>query len=294
MISKLFLIIAFALTLKTSLSQDSLQPVSMFGKFENGVSISTAREEVIFVSDLGANKIYKFSQDGKVLGSFGGSGMGINELNQPFSVDASNGLDVLIADYQNNRIKRLDINLNYIAQFDFNAYNQTADSPDKIYNPRSIASLSTGEVFVICDATNYKVTKVSDFIELKLVFGSNTIGHDKLDKPGKIVKGSQLDVWILDRGTNEILNFNNFGSYVKKITPQDTVINVAFYNDNLFILHKTGVTVYDLKKGQYTKLYTYSLKENSKDVTLTDIALLDKSTVLLLSPKTIYKYNITN
>jgi hypothetical protein len=292
LIYKFFLIIAFVLSFQITLSQDSIQPVSSFGKFENGVSVSTSREEFIFVSDIGSNKVYKYSQDGTVLGSFGGSGMGINELNQPYSVDASNGLDVLIADFQNNRIKRLDINLNYIAQFDFNAYNQTADSPDKIYNPRSIASLSTGEVFVICDATNYKAAKVSDFIELKIVFGSNSLGYDRLDNPGKIVKGSQLDVWILDKGTNEILNFNNFGSYVKKITPADTVISMAFYNDNLFILHKIGAAVYDLKKGQYTKLYTYSLKENSKDIVLTDIALLDKGTVLLLSPKTIYKYKI--
>jgi hypothetical protein len=286
LIYNFFLILAVILSFKTILSQDSLQLISSFGKFQNGISISTSREEFIFVSDLDANKIYKLSKDGKVLSTFGGTGLGVNELNQPYSVDASNGLDVLVADYQNNRIKRLDINLNYISSFDFNAYNLTAESSDKIYNPRSLISLSTGEVFVICDATNYKVAKVSEFIELKLVFGSNSLGYDRLDNPKKIVKGSQLDIWILDMATNEILNFNNFGTYIKKLSPKDTVISIAYYNDNLLILYKSTLAIYDLKKGQYIKLYPYI---NSG---VTDIALLDKDTVLFLSKKTINKYKI--
>lgn len=290
----IILSVCLLLSLKPGYTQDSLktslEPLSSFGKFQNAVSISTSREEFIFVSDLEANKVYKLSTEGVILATFGGTGLGANELNQPYSIDASNGLDVLIADYQNNRIKRLDINLNYISQFDFNAYNQTAESQDKIYNPKGIINLSTGEVFVLCDATNYKVAKVTEFVELKLLFGSNTLGYDRLDSPSKIVKGSQLDLWIYDKATNEILNFNNFGTYVKKLSPRDAVISMAFYNDNLFILHKQYIAVYDLKKGQYSRLIQYTLETGVKS--LTDIALLDKSTVLLLSPKQIIKYKI--
>lgn len=289
--SKAYILVLFILTFRSITAQDSLQNqfefAATFGKFQNGVSISTSREEFIFVSDLEANKVYKLSADGVTLATFGGTGLGNNELNQPYSIDASNGLDVLIADYQNNRIKRLDINLNYISQFDFNAYNQTAESQDKIYNPKGISSLSTGEIFVLCDATNYKVAKVSDFVELKLLFGNNSLGYDRLDTPQKIVKGSQLDLWILDKKANEILNFNNFGTYVKKLSPKDAVISMAFYNDNLFILHKGYIAAYDLKKGQYIALFSFSDIKN-----LNDIALLDKSTVLLLSAKNITKYKI--
>jgi len=54
----------------------------------------------------------------------------------------------------------------------------------------------------------------------------------------------------------------------------------------LLILYKSTLAIYDLKKGQYIKLYSYI---NSG---VTDIALLDKNTVLLLSKKTINKYKI--
>jgi hypothetical protein len=292
LIYKFIIILAVALSFKTSLSQDSLQFVNSFGKFQNAVSVSTAREEFIFVSDIESNKIYKLSSEGKELASFGGSGLGQNELNQPYSIDATNGLDVLVADNQNNRIKRLDINLNYITSFDFNAYNLTAESSQRIYNPKSIASLSTGEVFVLCDANNYYISKINDFTEIKLIFGSNSLGQDRLDNPRKIVTGSQLDVWVLDKTTNEILNFNNFGSFVKKITPQDTkeqnaIISISHYSNNLYILSHQALIIYDLKLGQFTGYFLYNPIKY-----LADITIFDKSTVLLLSAKAVHKLKI--
>lgn len=279
-------------TAKTEQKSDSLLLTGSFGKFQNAVSVSTAREEFIFVSDLEANTVYKFNRAGKQLAAFGGSGLGQNELNQPYSIDASNGLDVLVADYQNNRIKRLDINLNYILQFDFNAYNLTAESSKKIFNPNGVMTLSTGEVYVLCDATNYLVARINDYSDVNLVFGSNTIGIEKLDKPAKIVKGSQLDMWILDKKNSDLMNFNNFGVYVKRLENKDKknpVISIAFFNDNLFILHSYGITVYDLKKGQYSKYYSIPQIKN-----LTDISVIDKSTVLLLSKDSVHILGIPN
>lgn len=270
---------------------DSLQFIGSIGKFQNAVSISTAREEFIFVSDIQANKIYKFTTGGLELASFGGSGLGQNELNLPYSIDASNGLDVIVADYQNNRIKRLDINLNYILSFDFNSYNLSAESDKKIYDPLSVLTISSGEVFVICDATNYKAAKINDYSDISVVFGSNSIGYDKLDDPVKIVRGNQLDLWILDKKTNDLVNFNNFGVFVKKISNRENnpIISIAYFNENLFILHPNGLIIYDLKKGQYSKFCSFPAIKN-----LTDIAVLDKNTVLLLSKDMVHKYSIPN
>jgi hypothetical protein len=283
----LIFILAGTLFSQNDSIRNGLVLVSSFGKFRNAVSVSTAREEFVFVSDLETNKIYKFGQDGTELASFGGSGMGENELNQPFSIDASNGLDVLVADYQNNKIKRLDINLNYLLAFDFNSYNLSAESTRKIYNPRSILTLSSGEVFVVCDATNYRLVKLNDYSEVSIMFGSNSIGQEKLDDPVKAVKGSQLDMWVLDKKANTILNFNNFGLYVKTLEAKlpGAIISIAYFNDNLFILHASGLVLYDLKKGQYSNYYSYP---EFKD--LTDAAVLDKNTVLFLSKRSIRKY----
>jgi hypothetical protein len=281
-----FLLLSFC---KLSIAQDSLIFLETFGKYHNASSISTAREEFIFVADMQTNKIYKLTAEGTELATFGGPGLGPNELNQPYSIDASNGLDVLVADFQNNRIKRLDFKLNFIFSFDFNSYNLTAESSKKIYNPVGIMTLSTDELFVLCDATNYRVAKISSFTDVSIVFGSNSFGMDRLDKPKKIVRGIALDMWILDKPSDEILNFNNFGTYVQKLSHKgnDGIISIAYYNDNLFILQMSSLLIYDLKKGQYTASYFYPF-----DKRITDIALLDKNTVLLLSTKKIYKYKL--
>ncbi|MBL8017149.1 MAG: hypothetical protein JNK43_07770, partial [Ignavibacteria bacterium] len=189
----MFRYITFMLVLTASLfaqgdttRSKELEFLSSFGKFRNAVSVSTAREEFVFVADLETNKIYKLDKNGAELASFGGPGMGENELNQPYSIDASNGLDVLVADYQNNKIKRLDINLNYLLAFDFNSYNLTAESTRKIYDPKGILTISSGEVFVLCDASNYRIAKINDYSEVSIVFGSNSLGQEKMDDPVKM------------------------------------------------------------------------------------------------------------
>lgn len=273
-------------------SADTLLILNSFGKFQNAVSITTSREEYIFVSDLDANSVYKFSRTGAQLAAFGGAGLGQNELNQPYSIDATNGLDVLVADYQNNRIKRLDINLNFILQFDFNSYNLTAESSMKIYNPSGIMTLSTGEVYVLCDASNYKAAKINDYSEVSIVFGSANLGIEKLENPSKIVKGSQLDMWILDKKSGDLVNFNNFGVYLKRLENPDKknpVISIANFNDNLYILQSNGLTVYDLKRGKYSMFFYIPQIKN-----LTDIAVIDKSTVLLLSNDAVHIFGIPN
>jgi hypothetical protein len=270
-------------------SQDSLIFRGSFGNFQNAASISSAREEFIFVSDISTNKIHKLDVNGAELASFGGPGLGENELNLPLSIDASNGLDVFVADYQNNRIKRLDLKLNFILSFDFNSYNRTSESSNKIYNPYGVVTISTGELFVLCDAVNFKAAKLSSYSEVSLLFGSSNLGADKLDKPSKIVKGNQLDIWILDKARGDILNFNNIGVFIRKISPkyEGEIISVAFFNENLFILHAFGLIVYDLTKGQYSKFYRFPY---FKDIT--DITVFDKNTVLFLSKDSVHKYSI--
>lgn len=267
---------------------DSLKLIESFGKFTDAKSISTSREEFIFVSDLDRNKIYKLDVYGNELSSFGGSGLGEMELNQPYSIDATNGLDVLVADYQNNRIKRLDINLNYILSFDFLSYNLTAESSKKIFNPKGLATISTGEVFILCEATNYKAAKLNDYNEISILFGSSAVGIDKLEDPVKIVKGNSLDVWILDSGKNELLNFDSFGVFRGKLKQKIAggILSIAFYNDFLLILHKSELVTYDLKKGQYSKIYRYPYIKDIRDITV-----LDKNTILILSKSKIYKYS---
>jgi hypothetical protein len=272
---------------------DSLSLISTFGDFEEAVSISASREEYIFVVDDNMNQVYKFSSTGQKLANIGGSGFGNNEFNMPQSVDATNGLDVYISDYQNNRLQRFDINLSYIATFDFNLYDQTADNSKKIYRPYGVVFQTTSDIFVLADATSYRVVKLKAFDEVSLLFGSRGFGYDILTSPKKVVKGSNLDIWILDKGTDEIINFDSYGTLVKRMKNPDKhhLISIAFYKDNLYMLNDRYVIIYDLNAGKYSNTYSFHIGGNAY---LTDVAMLNESNVLILSKEKVYLFQLTN
>jgi hypothetical protein len=286
------LLYAFLLLAISLLPPDSLNFVNSFGKFHSAQAISTSREEFIFVTDIQTNQIHKFNSEGKEILTFGGSGFSNNELNIPMAIDASNGLDVYVCDYQNNRIQRYDLLLNFIATFNFNTYNLTADNSRKIYYPYGIAFLNTSEIFVLADASTYKVVKLKSLDEVSLLFGSNSAEYQKILNPQKVVRGANLDVWILDKDADALLNYDNYGTFVQKLENPETspIISMAYYKNNLYILNSKSLIIYDLKKDQYGGYYSYKIK-SSDDIM--DIAAFKEDTVLILTTGKVYKYSLS-
>ncbi len=244
-----------------------------------------------FVADNQTNQIHKYSADGKELIVFGGSGFGNDQLNMPMAIDATNGLDVFVCDYQNNRIQRYDIKLNYIASFNFNTYNLTADNSQKIYYPYGIAFLNTSEIFILADASTYKVVKLKSLDEVSLFFGSSSTGYEKIVDPQKVVRGANLDIWVLDKSVDAVLNFDNYGTFVKKLQNPETnpIISIAYYKNNLYILTGKSLIIYDLKASKFSNYYGYPVSGNN----LVDAAVLNENTVLLLAKDQVYKFTIT-
>ena len=284
------IIIIVILIYKCIIYCDTLILINTFGDFKNAVSITTARQEYIFVSDITTNQIYKYNSAGDLITSFGGTGFGNSELSQPYSVYASNGLDVLIADYNNNQIKRLDINLNFIQLIDFNYYNLQLNTSDKIYHPAGVCILSTGELFTIIDSDIYKIAKINNYNDVSLLFGTNNLGEDRVVKPVKIIPGNKIDIWILDVERNEILNFNNMGIFIKKIkllVNNENIININIFYDDLYILTGKSIIVYNLNRNIYEKTYIHYVNKNIRD-----LALLNQDMIVLLTKNHIYKLKI--
>lgn len=265
---------------------DSLIYKESIGEFKDAAAVSVSRDEFIFVTDIQTNKIYKYSAAGKLLNTFGGTGFDQNTLNQPAAIDASNGLDVFVCDYQNNRIQRYDINLNFIGTFSLNSYNLTAESSGKIYYPHGIAFLNTSEIFILADATNYKAAKLKSLDEVSNLFANSNNSLERLINPSKIVRGANLDVWILDKESDEIVNFDNYGTYVKRLKnpDKDPIISISYNGDNLYILKKNSITVYNLKQSKYTAYYLY---DGSNFGNIKDLAVINKNNVLILSDRII-------
>lgn len=281
---------AFLFLVFTVIPADSLNFVDSFGKFQSASAISTSREEFIFVADKQTNQIHKYSDKGKELVVFGGAGFGNDQLNMPMAIDATNGLDVFVSDYQNNRIQRYDIKLNFIASFNFNTYNLTADNSQKIYYPYGIAFLNTSDIFILADASTYKVVKLKSLDEVTLFFGSSSTGFEKVTDPRKVVRGANLDVLILDKSVDAVLDFDNYGTFVRKIENPETstIISIAYYKNNLYILTDKSLIIYDLKSNKFSNYYVYPISGKG----LVDLAVLNEDTILLLAKDQFYKFTI--
>lgn len=284
-----FIIIVFIFLFhRCELYSDTLTCINSFGNFEKAASINCSRGEFIFVSDIQRNLIYKFTADGTLIKDFGGYGFGNSQFMTPISIDASNNLDIFVCDYYNNRIQRFDLNLNYIASFDFDTYNLIADMSRKIYYPRSIAFLNTSEIFVLCDATNYSIAKLKALEEVSLLFGNNSVKTESLFEPVKIVCGINLQLWVLDKVENKIKNFDNFGTYIGELgNIEDRIISIAFYKECLYIATDNSIMIYDLTSKKFNNYLYYRIDTKETPV---DIALLGNDTILILTEKQVYSF----
>jgi len=265
---------------------DSVFYTSVFGDFSDAASISSSRGEFIFVSDAGTNKIFKYDINGKLLLTYGGTGLGKYELNQPVSIDATNGLDVFVTDRLNNRIVRLDNKLNLISIFEFSIYNTQSENSKKIFNPSSITTISSGELFILCDAGNYKAIRLKEFNDIDLFFCQS---YDMIGMAAKIIKGISLDVWILDNASNELLNFNNMGIFVKRVNLPEKSVPVSFANIDKYIaiIFESMFYLYDIESSRFAG--AFFLPEIKK---IKDISFINDKTFMVLSNNRVYFFKL--
>jgi hypothetical protein len=169
----------------------------------------------------------------------------------------------------------------------------TAISSNKIFYPSGIVFLSTSDIFVLSDASSYKIAKLKSLDEVSLLFASGNLGFDKLFDPIKIVRGSNLDIYVLDKQTNEIQNFDNYGTYIRKLQNMDTfsIQNIAYFGDKLYILKDKYLLTYDLKSQKFDNLYYLDVPGN---YTFLDLAILNKNNILLLNSNKILILKLIN
>ncbi len=121
--------------------------------------------------------------------------------------------------------------------------------------------------------------------------GSN-FGFDRIGAGKKVVRGSGLDLWVLDADNSDVVNFTTNGIFVKRLKGEEIgkTISIAFFDDNLYILNDKSLIKYDLKGNKFDNIINYDASGMEK---VNDFTILDKSTFLFLTSAKIYEYNLT-
>ncbi len=175
-------------------------------------ALAIDQEGQVFVVDSGNHRVLKFDHAGNFLAAVGGFGWGREQFDRPLDITAKTGLDVFIADYNNERIERYDTKLNYISSFYSNAAVSTAlqfGFPDGVDISRH------GELF-ICDQEHDRILKLNIRGEPDVSFGDFNSGEGQLQLPAKIEISPADLVYVSDQPANEIVVFDYYGNYLSR------------------------------------------------------------------------------
>ncbi len=164
----------------------------------------------LYVADTGNHRILKWSPNGTVLAEIGGFGWGTEQLDGPVSVWAKNGLDVLVADMNNQRIVRYDRDLHYISEL-----RSSETWPEKLRFgfPLDAALGAQSELFCL-DGDNRRVLKIDVFGNPQVSFGDFDEGEGRLGKPSKFCIVENSRILVTDDESSSIKVFDVLGNYL--------------------------------------------------------------------------------
>ena len=178
------------------------------------IAISPAGQ--LYIADTGLHRILLLTLDGKLIRSVGGQGWGQDQFDRPVALDASNGLDVFVADYNNGRIVRYDKDLNYLTAIE--KQEDWPESYDMGY-PLDVALSPLNHLYCIDDENNRVL--MMDLIGTPLfILGDYDAGEGQLVAPKEIFIRQNRSVWVLD-SYRSIVVFDEYGNYSHHWKPVD-------------------------------------------------------------------------
>ena len=257
--------------------------------FLNAVSVTSDNLGRIYVLDNKANQIVKLNENLVELKRNGKQGWAEGLFDTPTYIDASTGLDILICDPKNNRVSRFDRNLNYVSSLVTNLV--TFLPQYQFRNPISSVLMNSNDLYVL-DQDNNRVVIYKDGLNPINSFGEFQNSNGRIERGKKMVKDKNNFIFIHDIGQNAVLKYDNFGTFMKKITV-DTIYSIAVFENNLYMLTNNKIYSYNIEKSAFED--AYDLLEYKTISDFTDFIVLSKEKYLILEKnKLSYWKLITN
>jgi DNA-binding beta-propeller fold protein YncE len=175
-------------------------------------ALSIDGEGNVLVADTGNHRLLKFDSRGLLQFTAGGFGWEKEQFDRPLDVTMKTGLDLYVADYNNERIERYDRELNYIASL----YSDESSQPSLQFGFPTGVDISRHSELFICDNENNRILKLDAFGEPALSFGDYNWGDGQLEHPVKLEVTDRDLIYVSDQGSDQIVIFDYHGNYVTR------------------------------------------------------------------------------
>ncbi len=198
----------------------SLRPIKTIGPIIDdnrsliepaGISINRIGE--IFISDRGANTIYKLSGNFDSISSEGGIGAELGGFNRPIGIATDAALNLYIADSGNRRIQILDRNLHFVKSID--SYFDENDQPLSFNQPEDITIDSENSFWI---ADNDRVIRLNPFYELQIELSYSAPGNFRIGRVSSIDVSGSGYVAIGDRGNRQVIVVSIHGNPISEFS----------------------------------------------------------------------------
>ncbi|MBN2563194.1 MAG: 6-bladed beta-propeller [Phycisphaerae bacterium] len=156
-----------------------------------GLAYSPAGD-LLFVTDTGANSVFVFHRDGRLVRQFGSKGTGSGEFNHPSHVACGPGGTVAVADSLNFRVQQFTAEGVPLGEF-----GRKGDATGDFALPKGVAVSTEGNLWVV-DARFENVQGFTPQGELLLAFGGEGHGPGEFWLPAGIYVDAQQRMWVAD------------------------------------------------------------------------------------------------
>ena len=203
--------------------------------FTDASAISLDQFLYIYVADRATNTVLKLSPYGDSVRVVSGFGSDHYQFNGPVDVDARLTNTVFIADNLNHRVEQYSKELAYVSTL---YTRENADANQRFGYPRAIAADDAGNIYV-ADGENKRVVKVrSDYTVERIIGGyaEATRADAILTNPIDLAVDEDEHLIVLDNGGASLVEFDNLGNVLGRVTLSDVADAIAASNDTVFVL----------------------------------------------------------
>lgn len=157
--------------------------------------------DLLYVSDAGADAIVAFERDGRLVFQFGSRGPGPGQFNLPAQIACGPDGAIAVADSLNFRVQRFAADGSFAA-----AFGQKGDAAGDLALPKGIAFDPEGNLWVV-DAQFENVQGFTADGKLLLAFGQEGQGPGQFWLPAGICIDARRRMWIADSYNRRVQAF---------------------------------------------------------------------------------------
>ena len=231
------------LFLITTASAQKFELETSYGKFLNATSFYINPAGFIYVTDSFNDEIYALDTLGNLMLKVGGFGWRETAFDDPVDVYAD-ALKLYIADKNNNRIQRLDKNMN----FNFQIFTRYSDNEAERFGyPLSAVMSNQGDIYIL-DSENSRIVQFDLFGNFVRNFAGYDYGNFALENPKQLAVSNKNDIYVIDG--SDILIFDQYGNSLNKISGTNDFKSIRIIFDWMTLTSKEKIYIVNLRSPE--------------------------------------------